>query len=252
MLIHTLKLSGLLVVAGLFSQEDPVAAEALKGYTHPWAGFGEGSRVVCRENSRVPDSDASGKLIYRDVVKEIVWTVLEVAGQKSTIKIEGAGQKSIVPYFVALPGWTRGKGERKGEEEIAVGDRKFACQVTAILLDPGKDAAQVTTIWSSPAVPYWAVRRRVETFIKGKLNTSEEESLLDVEERVKVGDREVMCVVVQVTTDVVGVGRTVRKEWRSDEVPGRVVRRQSRQYADGKEVESGVSQMEVVSFLAKR
>ncbi|MBV8882316.1 MAG: hypothetical protein JO332_20335, partial [Planctomycetaceae bacterium] len=65
-------------------------------------------------------------------------------------------------------------------------------------------------------------------------------------------DKTVSCVVVQNTVESVGGARTVRKEWRSDEVPGRVVKREVRQYLNGKEVESAFSQMEVVRFKGKR
>ena len=92
----------------------------------------------------------------------------------------------------------------------------------------------------------------METLLKGKPNTFEEEIVLDVDQKVKAGDRELACVLVQVTVDSVGGVKTVRKEWRSDEVPGRVARRESRQYLNGKELDSAFSQMEVVRFRAKR
>lgn len=243
----------LLVLLLPFSlQDDPIAAEALKGYQHPWAGFGNGCSVTMRETNRRPDISDAGKLVYRDVVNEVTWTVVTSAGEKTTFKVEGGGQESVIPFFITMPGWARGKGSRKGSEEISVGGVKRACDVTQISLDADKDAGQVTTISKSPELPYWAVRWRVETLIKGRSNTSEEELLLDVDQKVKVGDRELRCALVQATVDVVGGVRTVRKEWRSDEVPGRVVRRETRQFLNDKELESGATQMEVVRFNAKR
>ena len=242
----------LVLLSPFLLQDDPIAAEALQGYRHPWADFGNGSSVTYRETTRRPDIDAAGKLIYKDVTGDVTWTVIASAGEKTTFKIEGNGQESHIPYFITPPSWARGKGQRRGTEEIEIGGVKRTCAVTVISLDADKDAGQVTTICKSPEVPYWAVRRRVETLLKGKPNTSEEELVLEVDRRVKVGDRELSCVVVLATVETPGGVKTVRKEWRSDEVPGRVVRREGRQYMNGKEVESSVTQMEVVKFQSKR
>lgn len=242
----------LVLLSPFLLQDDPVAAEALQGYRHPWADFANGTTVTYRETTRRPDIDAAGKLVYKDVTNDVTWTVLAAAGEKTTFKIEGGGQESHIPYFINPPSWARGKGERRGTEEIEVGGVKRVCAVTVISLDADKDAGQVTTICKSREVPYWAVRWRVETLMKGKTNTSEEEVVLEVDRRVKVGDRELTCVVVLSTVETPGGVKTVRKEWRCDEVPGRVVRREGRQYMNGKEVESSVLQMEVVRFQSKR
>jgi hypothetical protein len=242
----------LIVLAPLLLQEDPIAVEALKGYKHPWADFGDASSVTMRETTRRPDIDAAGKLVYRDVFSEITWTVMQSAGEKATFKIQGGGQESLIPFFLTLPNWARGKGEKKGSEELLVGGVKRTCEVMTISLDADKDAGQVTTISKSPAVPYWAVRWRVETLLRGKPNTSEEERVIDVDQKVKVGDRELSCILVESTVESLGGAKSVRREWRSDEVPGRVVRREGRQYLNGKEQESAVTQMEVVRFRAKR
>jgi len=242
----------LVLLTPFLLQDDPVAAEALQGYRNAWADFGNGSTVTYRETTRRPDIDPAGKLVYKDVTSDVTWTVMAAAGEKTTFRIEGGGQESHIPYFITPPSWGRGKGERRGTEEIEVGGVKRVCSVTTISLDADKDAGQVTTICKSPEVPYWAVRWRVETLLKGKTNTSEEEVVLEVDRRVKVGDRELSCVIVLSTVETPGNVKTVRKEWRSDEVPGRVVRREGRQYMNGKEVESSVTQMEVVRFQAKR
>jgi hypothetical protein len=242
----------LLLLIPLLIQDDPVAAEALKGYKHPWADFGDGSSATLRETLRRPDIDATGKLVYKDVATDVTWTVIAAAGEKTTFKVEGGGQESFIPFFITLPNWARGRGEKKGSEEITVGGVKRTCQVTTISLDTDKDAGQVTSISKSPDVPYWAVRWRVETLVKGRANTSEEELVLEVGQKLKVADREVVCVVVQGTVETPGGAKLVRKEWRSEEVPGRVVKRESRQYLNDKELESAFTQMEVVRFRGKR
>jgi len=242
----------LILIAPLLAQQDPIATEAVRGYKHPWADFGDASSVTMRETIRRPDIDASGKLVYKESTSDVTWTVVAAVGEKTTLKIEGGGQESVLPFFISPPNWARGVGERKGTEEITVGGVKRTCQVTLISLDVDKDAGQITTICKCPDVPYWAVRRRVETLLKGRPNTFEEEIVLEVDQKVKIGDRELSCVLVQVTVDAVGGVKTVRKEWRSDEIPGGVARRESRQYLNGKELDSALSQMEVVRFRAKR
>jgi hypothetical protein len=233
-------------------QDDPVAAEALKGWKHPWADFGDGCSVTVRETLRAPDIDSSGKLVYKSVSTELKTTVLAMAGEKTTLKIEGVGQESYIPYFTTLPSWARGRGEKKGKETIEVGGVMRECDVTQISLDTDKDAGQLTVICKSPEVPYWAVRWRTETLVQGKANTYEEEVVLDLGVKLKVSDREITCVVVQSTIEALGGGKTVKKEWRSEEIPGRVVKRETHQYLKGKEIESAFSQMEVVRFAGKR
>ena len=242
----------LLVAATQFLQDDPVAAEALKGYQHPWAGFGDQSAVTVRETIRRADIDATGNLVYKDVTTDFTWTVLASAGERTTFKVEGGGQESTIPFFIALPGWARGKGEKKGTEEITVGGVKRTCSVTTLSFDTDKDAGQLTTICKCPEVPYWAVRWRTETLLQGKANTWEEELVLEVDQKLKVGEHTVACVVVQSTVESLGGAKTVRKEWRCDDVPGRVVRREVRQYLKGKELDSAFAQMEVVRFRGKR
>src|SRR5262245_387394 len=211
----------LALLAPALMQQDPIATEAMRGYKHPWAEFGDASSVTMRETIRRPDIDASGKLVYRDMTSDVTWTVVAAVGEKTTFKIEGGGQESVLPFFITPPSWARGVGERKGTEEITVGGVKRTCQVTVISLDANKDAGQITTICKCADVPYWAVRRRVETLLKGKPNTFEEEVVLDVDQKVKAGDRQLPCILVQVTVDSVGGVKTVRKEWRSDEGPDR-------------------------------
>jgi hypothetical protein len=242
----------LFLLLPLLLQDDPIAAEALKGYTHPWAGFGDGATVTVRETIRQPDISPSGQLIYKPVVNEITTTVQASSGERATLKIEGGLQEAIIPYALTAPGWGRGKGERKGKETITVGGTPRECDVVQIALDMNKDAGQLTTICKSPDVPYWAVRWRTETLLQGHANTWEEELVLDVNQKVKVGDKDIVCVVVQCTVEAVGGAKTVKKEWRNDEIPGRVVKRETHQYLNGKEQESGISQMEVVRFKGKR
>src|SRR6185436_13809076 len=111
----------LVLIAPAFLQQDPVAAEALRGYKHPWADFGDGATVTLRETTRRPDIDTSAKLVYKETTTDVTWTVIAAAGEKTTFKVEGGGQESLFPFFIQLPNWARGKGEKKGTEEIAIG-----------------------------------------------------------------------------------------------------------------------------------
>jgi hypothetical protein len=237
---------------GALAQDDPLVASALRGYHHPWAGFREGSAVTYRETSRRPEVDGNGNLVLKEVVSQMVWSVASTDGDKATLRIQGEGQDSEVLHHFALPNWTQGKGERRAEEDLVVGATRYPCKVTAIVIDADKDASEVTTIWQNPLAPGWAVKVRNETFMRGKINTSEETLLIGVREEVKVGDRDVPCRVVQVTTEVDSGGRVVKKEWRADEVPGGVVRRETRHYQRGREIEAAFTQMEVVRFSGRK
>lgn len=233
-------------------QEDPVLAEAVRGWEHPWAGFRVGSTVRYRETMKVPAIDGEGNLVHREVSSEVDWTVAAADGDRAVLRIEREGQESEIPFHLGRPGWLRGKVERHGKERIAVGDRSFECEVLKLSVDPDKDAGQVTTIAKAPGAPSWAVRVKVETFERGRPIASEEELLVSCSEAVRVGGREVACHVVRVTTEAPGVGRTVRMEWRSEEVPGRLVRRQTRQYREGKEITLAATHLEVVGFEARK
>lgn len=247
-----IKLATAAILAGAFLQDDPVVATALRDYKHPWADFAEGATVTYKDTVKRPEIDQGGNLVLRDVETQMVWTVGPTEGGKVVLKVASDGRESEFPHHLSAPGWSKGKGERKPDEEIAVGGSKFGCRVTAILIDLDKDASQVATIWQNPEAPGWAVRFRNETFAKGRRNTAEEESLVALEEKVKVGDREVACHVLERKTEVEGELREIRKEWRSGEVPGRVVRREVRHYRGGREITAAASKMEVVSFKSRK
>jgi len=243
---------GAVLVVWAAIQTDPLLAEATKGYKHPWADFREGSTVTIRETVRRPEIDEKGDLVQRAVPTEFVWTVTAIVGDQVTLRVVQGEQDDEIPYHTRPPQWFRGKAESKGREEVAVGTRKFDCAVTSIAFDSGKDVSQRTTVWKAAGAPSWAVRVRVETLTRGALTTSEDERLVALEERVRVGAKEVLCAVVEVTTEAAGQGKSVRKEWRSDEVPGRVVRRETRHFQGGKENTLAYTQMEVVSFKARK
>ena len=233
-------------------QDDPLAAEFLKAWKHPWAGFGPGSIVKFRQQSKRPDISAKGELVYRDETEEITYSVVTQAGEKPTLRIRSGDVSTDIPYFVQAPTWFRGKGARKGTEALKVGELTIECEVTTFTLDEGKDLSQVTTVHAAAGTPVWAVKVRVETLANGKPNTADEERLVAIDQLLKVGGREVICQVVEVRTEVVGGATTVKREWRTDEIPGRVARREQRMVQKGKDVEGGALQMEVVSFEAKR
>lgn len=233
-------------------QDDPLAAEFLKAWKHPWAGFRPGSIVKMRQVSKRPDIDAKGELVYRDETEELSYSIVTQAGESPTLRIRSGDLSSDIPYFLQPPGWFRGKGERKGTESLKVGEITFLCDVTTFTLDGGKDLSQVTTVHAAAGAPVWAIKVRVETKANGKTNTADEERLVAVDQALKIGGREVLCQVVEVLTEVTGGPTTIKKEWRSDEIPGRVARREQKVVQNGKDVAGASLQMDVVSFETKR
>ena len=233
-------------------QSDLLSDDLLKGWRHPWAGFAPGSKVVFRQTSKRPDISPKGELVYRDEAEEVTYTVVTQEGEKPTIRIRSGDVSSDIPYFTASPGWFRGKVERKAKAKVPVGERAWDCDVTTFTLDEGKDLSQVTTVHTAPGTPVWAVRMRVETLVNGVMNTADEERWVAADQAVKIGDREVVCQLVEVRTEVKDGPVTVKREWRSDEIPGRVARREVRVEQGGKVVEAASTQMSVVSFETKR
>src|SRR5688572_3672488 len=123
-------------------QADPLSADVLKDWRHPWGGFGTGSKVVIRQTSKRPDIDAKGQLVYRDEAEEVTYTVVTQEGEKPTIRIRSGDVSSDIPYFTTPPGWFRGKTERKAKAPVTVGGRTYDCEVTTFTLDEGKDLSQ--------------------------------------------------------------------------------------------------------------
>lgn len=242
-----------LLVALAFVQDDPLVVAALQGFRHPWVEFRDGSTVTYVETTRLPEVDNSGSLVFKDLAVKVTWSLAKTDGDRAVLRIESDGRESEFPTHFAPPNWAVGKGEKKPDEEITVGSQKYACRVTAIAVDADKEASELTTVWQNGKAPGWAVKVRNETFARGHRNTWEESLLTAVDEKVKVGDAEVACYVVQVTTEVENGNRVVKKEWRSDEVPGRVVRRETRHYGkDGREIGAAFSKTDVVSFKTRK
>lgn len=226
--------------------------DVLKDWKHPWGGFAPGSIVKFRQLSKRPDISKDGELVYRDEAEEITYSVVTQEGEKPTIRIRSGDTSTDFPYFTPQPGWFRGRVEKKGTETLKVGERGYDCQVTTFSLDEGKDLSQFTTVHTAAGSPVWAVKVRVETRATGVVTTSEEERWVAADQALKIGSREVVCQVIEVRTEVKDGPVTVKREWRSDEIPGRVARREVKVIQGGKEVAAASTQMEVVSFEAKR
>lgn len=234
------------LLLALLCQDDP-----LKGWKHPWSGFAPGSRVTFRQTSKRPDISPAGELVYKDEIQEMSHTVVTQDGERPTIRIRSGDVSSDIPYSTPQPNWFRGKREDGGRETLKVGERALDCRVTRYTLDEGKDLSQVTTLHTAEGAPVW-VRLRVETKANGAVTTSEEERWVGEDAALKIGGREVYCQLMEVRTEVKDGPLTIKREWRSDEIPGRLARREQKVLDKGKEVPGAATQMEVVSFEAKR
>ena len=239
------------ILVALAAQSEPTAAEVLKRWRHPWAEFGTGSTVTLRQTSKRPDIDAKGELVFRDESDTIRTTVIRVDGDKPVLKIESSFNASEIPFYMNPPTWFRGKAARAGKETLKAGDRAFECDVVTFTLDEGKDLVQKTTVWQSAEAPLWAVKVRVETIQGGKLTTAEEERLVEAHAVTKVGSKDVICQVVEARVEAAGAATTVKREWRTDEIPGRIAKRETSAWQDGKEVPRAAQRQEVVSFEAR-
>ena len=208
------------LLLALLCQDDP-----LKEWKHPWGGFAPGSRVTCRQTSKRPDISPAGELVYRDETEELTYTVVTQDGERPTIRIRSGDVSSDIPYATPQPNWFRGKREEKGRETLKVGERALDCRVIRYALDEGKDLSQVTTLHVAEGAPAW-VKLRVETRQNGVTTTAEEERWVGEDQALKIGGRDVLCQVVEIRTEVKDGPVTIKREWRTDEIPGRVARRE--------------------------
>lgn len=233
-------------------QSDPAYTEALRGWKHPWAEFETGSTVRARVTTKKPGISPDGELVYTDETDDMTYVVVKNDGERPVISMRSTYQTTEIPYYLTPPTWFRGKVEKKGKEAVETAGKAWDCDVYVFSLDEGKDASQKTTVWKAAGAPHWALKIRVETYLNGRRNTRVEETLILVDQRVKIEDIELRCPVVETRTEVEGGSTTVKREWRTDAVPGRVARSETRLFDKGKEIASGAQQMEVVSFHSKR
>jgi hypothetical protein len=232
-----------------------------------WAGLPAGSWVVI-ETTETSGEETSKKrhrfTIESQVEGKVVCQVSEET-DKPAIFFE---ERTIEPGRGIEEGST--KAARSDPETMEIGGRKFAC-VTGTFYDPNgnADGKQAATVWTTKEikVPYreWdpaeltvtpgrivhsggaalaldpnVLRYRMTHHASNGKMEAHAFRVVEVDHKLKVGGREIACVVEEGTIEEKTAKATTKvtfKRWLSDAVPGKVVRSEMRGEVRGVKVE---------------
>jgi hypothetical protein len=175
---------------------------------HPWAGFKEGSEVVY-------DISERERAVETTMTRRV--TVVKVEKAKATLKEEdtdnegkAAGSRDVTVSLAAPAGLAS-----KGKEEVTVDGRKITCDVFVI--------------GETPARKLWLAKESLTGIVKEERTWEAEgkkcsivSTLAKIGEIVDLGAK-VTCAVFDVVEDY-GDRKVTRREWRSPEVPGQIVK----------------------------
>jgi hypothetical protein len=204
----------------------------------PWAGFGVGSWVVFSRKTT-----SGGTTTERKDKSVIVAVDQDLPTREIQQEKDGKFEPSTARSRHA-PGVLAEKEMKAGAsrpEELSIGSRKISCTVTEYHHEDNVVTAKLT-VWKCPDVkiPYRELAKDgpdiallpdvVQLDFSFERETRKEHDrvrVIGLDEKVKVGDREIPCVLEEwsVEEERGGEGRTLKsRRWLSDSVPGRVVR----------------------------
>ncbi|HZL72520.1 MAG TPA: hypothetical protein VFC86_08670 [Planctomycetota bacterium] len=189
-----------------------VSLAALQGPAE-WERFAPGSWAQFATSGRQDGAKVSSieKSVFKDATSTDVVISIE--------KVEDAGGRSVVEMKFPLPQRSVPKedeGMRTGDATLAVDGKSFACEVYE---------RKGLRRWVCPSAPVNKGVLKTES-IAGTVQLTTR--VLNLEDKVKVGETTLACWVLEEITEVAGE-KTVKTTWRCDEVPGGVVRQKTRQ-----------------------
>jgi hypothetical protein len=250
----------------LIEQSKPPAASAAAGERSgpprdPWAGFDIGSWVVLHEKQV-----ADGKVEERKTKFAIAEYRPGSPSITETSEVGGEFGGDPQPSRVHVSGFIPGDGAVAAtrNETLTLGGRKVECTVNEHVQESEKGGRKKLVVWRAAGakVPYreLAVSGRdiaLDTDVvkaEYSFQNANASGVYTVEvtrfdEKLKVGDKEVPCVVEKGTGKEEGDRAAVVEvtRWLSDEVPGREVRFVGKATVDGKVYEP---EKRVVDFKA--
>jgi predicted transcriptional regulator len=256
--MRTLILAALAV--GCLAQDSKIVAD-------PWAGFPLGSWAVIETTNSV-DQEAT--------TERQKFTVAAFEGTRPVLYMrKGEGDAFPEPDQVITrdapglpdqqPGW---KSSPEREERLEIGGKKVACKVTEFTHENrAREVSNRVTIWRTTDVkiPYREVKKigadlalmpdvvKIEFHVKGaKQMLNLDYRITQLDRKLKVGDREISCVLeegVEEEQRVPLARKAAVRRWLSDAVPGRVVRFEYSGEERGKPV---VRTEAVLSFEVKK
>jgi hypothetical protein len=222
---------------------------------HPWNGFPVGSWAVV-QTSQVRDN-VSTTTREKYTVAEIrpdgpVLGFRKAVGD--TFEEPGALLKPNCGSLVEAQ--TQWKASEPTTEKLEIGGKPQECRVTVYFYEnPEKKILNRVAVWRSTVikVPYRQLQRngpdvalppdvlRIEFHVQADDQYQKYDfRVTSLEAPIKVGDRDIPCVVEEGTVDVLRKGVATKgrlKRWLSDAVPGRVVKSEYAGEEAGKPVE---------------
>lgn len=184
----------------------------VKKEDHPWAAFKAGSWAKLETTMKGEGFDmpaTSQTTTVKEVTDEYVVIVMDMGGypMEQKLPLKGSGDSNAKDEFVD-----------KGTETLAAAGKTFTCQVKELT-----KGGTTTTTWLCPDAPGGMVKT-VNKTDGGEITTILER----LEEKVKVGDKEVTCWAWKTS----GPG-TESMLWYSKQVPGHTVKMETVSDAGG-------------------
>jgi hypothetical protein len=239
-----------LLFGGIASAQD-FSEGVTKGWKHPWSGAKVGDRVTWKITSSLSIPGIEGIKIPglgpKKIESERMEVVTRIAENTVWVERNEGDTKTEDQYYTGLPSNLVGKWAKTGEEVVKVGSKSFKCAIYENKVKSG-NAVQITRVWKSADVPFWAVKATFSSQTAGTDRIGSVEELTAIDEVVKIGGKEYKCFVVRTTTEAEGV-KSVETVWWNDAIPGRAAKKTKQDFMKGKETQSNT--LEVVGFEKK-
>ena len=192
-----------------------------------WEKFAPGSWAQYATAGKQDGAKVSSieKSVFKDATSTDVILSIE--------KVDDAGGRSVVEMRFPLPQRAVPKedeGKRTGDATLAIDGKTFTCDVFE---------RKGLRRWVSSSTTVNKGVLKTES-IAGTVQLTTR--VLKLEDKVKVGDSTLTCWVIEEITEVADQ-KTTKTTWRCDEVPGGVVRMQTRQTRAGETVVDTVTNL---------
>ena len=167
--------------------------------------------------------DTTDVLVTKKTLKKVLENTVVITLEISMLGVVQQTQDLEQPL---LPAWFSGKVA--GEESLAIGDAKYACEIRDYEVKAGRGRA-----WYCPTL--MAVLKQEEKSSTGSITIA----TVAVGETVTVKETDFLCLVTESTVETVVQGKKVSsqsKTWSSRDIPGGLVKSETTAEVDGQEV----------------
>lgn len=209
-----------LVVLLLGFQEKPPTPreELMKGVKAPWEGFGVGTWMKLKQVQA--DRMNTTTLVMKRVLKEIV----DKNNAVFVYRYDNGAESEFTEDIGVDPALTNGDVTKRAEKEkVQLGDAALECDVFEVKQGGDRDKL-LSVYWKAPGATWPWVRCTRETFVAGRREQWMEEKVSKMEDVVTLNGREYKCVVFSRDENTLSGMKGGRREWRTMEVPGHVLK----------------------------